>query len=193
MAKEMRRDSRLRISVTARADTTVAKKRNIQMAQKYLDRLVTTLVKKLKVDRNAITTSTVPLPSSASPNPKGKASSRTGTIEVSLSGRIPLILGKPETLLLPAATDERTKRADSLAVGSHSAPFFHQSGYSIVRLNGREKARQKTYEETGPELSSAYQEYQSKQLEADWLSQLRKEYPVVENLAALKEAFAPVR
>jgi len=58
-----------------------------------------------------------------------------------------------------------------------------------VRLNGREKARPKTYEEAGPELASAYQDYESKRLESDWLAQLRREYPVVENRPALKDAF----
>jgi hypothetical protein len=60
-----------------------------------------------------------------------------------------------------------------------------------VRLNARENARRKTFEEAGPELSSAYQDYESKRLESDWLAQLRQKYPVVEYKPILKNAFAP--
>jgi hypothetical protein len=60
-----------------------------------------------------------------------------------------------------------------------------------VRLNAREKARRKTYEEAGPELSSAYQDYESKRLESDWLAQLSQKYLIVEFKPILKNAFVP--
>jgi hypothetical protein len=90
---------------------------------------------------------------------------------------------------LPMAADERAVRADSLAVGSYSLPFAFKSAYSIIRLNGREKAREKTMEEAGADLSSSYQDYESKSLEHEWLERLRKDFPVVEHKALLKDAF----
>jgi hypothetical protein len=60
-------------------------------------------------------------------------------------------------------------------------------------LDGREKARQKTFEEASGEVSGAYQEAESKQLESDWLARLRRTYPVIENGKALQDAFAPLQ
>jgi len=112
-------------------------------------------------------------------------------VHVSLVGRMPIVQGRVTTELLPVSTDARTKKADSLAVGTVSAPFAFKTGYSLVRLNGKEGARQKTLEEAGTEVSSAFQEYESKRLETQWLDGLRKVYPVVEHKEALKSAFAP--
>ena len=82
-------------------------------------------------------------------------------------------------------------KADSTRTGEFSRPFPFNNAFSIIRLNQREKARQKTYEEAGAEPSSAYQDYESKRLENDWIARLRKRFPVVENAEALKSAFAP--
>jgi hypothetical protein len=61
----------------------------------------------------------------------------------------------------------------------------------IVRLNGKEPARKKTYDEAGTEVSSAFQEYESKRLEREWLDGLRKRFPVVEKKETLHYAFTP--
>jgi parvulin-like peptidyl-prolyl isomerase len=98
-----------------------------------------------------------------------------------------------ETSVLAPGSDERAQRADSLKPGEYSSPFFYKVGYSIVRLDGREKAREKTYDEAGSEVSSTYQDFESKRLETDWLDGLRKQYPVVENKEVLKDAFAPTK
>jgi hypothetical protein len=58
-----------------------------------------------------------------------------------------------------------------------------------VRLQRKEPARQKTFEEAGTELSSAFQEYESKRLENVWLDGLRQTYPIVEHKEVLKNAF----
>jgi hypothetical protein len=59
----------------------------------------------------------------------------------------------------------------------------------MVRLNGRDPLRQKTFDEAGTEVSSSFQEYESKRLENDWIERLRKEYPVVEYREVLRNAF----
>jgi hypothetical protein len=74
-------------------------------------------------------------------------------------------------------------------VGAVSNPFTVRGTYSIVRLNKREPTRLKTFEEAGGELSSAFQEAESKRLETEWLQSLRQRYPVVEHKEALKDAF----
>jgi hypothetical protein len=51
----------------------------------------------------------------------------------------------------------------------------------------------KTYEEAGPEVSTAFQDYESKRLEATWIEGLRRDFPVVEHPEVLQSAFAPVR
>jgi hypothetical protein len=83
--------------------------------------------------------------------------------------------------------------ADSLAAGSFSGPFPYRGTFSIVRLDRREPARQKTFEEAGGELSSAFQEAESKRLETEWLQSLRQRYPVVEHKEVLKNAFIVAR
>jgi hypothetical protein len=84
-------------------------------------------------------------------------------------------------------------KADSLQVGTFSSPFNYRGNYTIVRLNKREPARRKTFAEAGTEVSSAFQEYESKRLEKEWLDGLRQRYPVVEYKEALKNAFAPAK
>ena len=184
----MRHDSALRITITARADTSKkGKSRNLKLAAERLDAVRSYLVNKLKIEQARVATATAPLVSGEA------ASTVADVIRTDLSGRNPAVFGKPETVVLPPATDERTQRADSLTTGAVTSPFLYKGYYTIVRLNAREQARRKTYEEAGPELSSAYQDYESKRLESDWLSQLRQKFPVVENKTVLKNAFAPVQ
>jgi parvulin-like peptidyl-prolyl isomerase len=106
-------------------------------------------------------------------------------------GRRAIVVGKLETVLLPVTTDERTAMADSLPVGEVSAPFRSKYGISIVRLNKKDPLRQKTFDEAGTEVSSSFQEYESKRLEREWIEGLTKKYPVVSYKEVLKSAFAP--
>jgi hypothetical protein len=181
----MRADAALRIRITAGADTSRGKARALKLAAARLDAIRSHLVNKLKIDPSRVTTMTQPV----SPAAKNEAD----VVATELTGRSPLLFGKPETVTLPPATDERTQRADSLAVGSATSVFLYKGYYTIVRLNARESARRKTYEEAGPELSSAYQDFESKRLEEDWLAQLRRKYPVVEYKPILKNAFTAAR
>lgn len=111
--------------------------------------------------------------------------------QVSIMGRQPWIQGKPEVLLLPTTNDDRSLHADSLTPGQFSKPFQWHGVYYIVRLDKREPARLKTYEEAKNEVSSFYQESESKRLEDDWVKQLRASTPVTQDTEVLRAAFAP--
>lgn len=185
VADEMRQDGALHVTVTARADTSKGKKGSQKLAAARLEACKSLLVKKLAVDPARVTTVTLPGAGSA-----GQAPGDADVLTTDVSGRIPLVIGKPETVMLPPATDERTQHADSIAVGGTTRPFLYKGYYTVVRLNAREGARRKTYEEAGPELASAYQDYESKRLENAWLDQLRQQYPTVEFKPVLRNAFA---
>lgn len=182
---EMRLDAALRAVITARVEISKGKPRNQKLAAARLEAIRSYLVRKLKSDPARVTTATVPLPAE---NPPSK---ERDIVRTDLTGRTPIVSGKPETVVLPPATDERTQRADSLAIGSVTPPFLYKGYQTIVRLNARDKAHRKTYEEAGPELASAYQDSESKRLESDWMAQLRRMYPVVEYKPILKNAFPP--
>jgi peptidyl-prolyl cis-trans isomerase SurA len=191
LAAELKRDRAVRLTVVAHPDTMKSAEKNLRVAAARVEATRALLVKRLGVDPSSLTFLTLPEAPPAAADTSADARARRESLDLSLTGREPLISGKPETLVMAPSADERARRADSLSVGDWSAPFISNGTHMIVRLNGREKARQKTFEEAAAELSSAYQEHESKRLESDWLTRLRKEYPVVENRAALKNAFAP--
>jgi peptidyl-prolyl cis-trans isomerase SurA len=92
--------------------------------------------------------------------------------------------------VFPVDTDEETKHANQLGVGEISLPFEGSSGgYVIVKLLGREAAREKTFEEAAPEVSNVYQEELSKQLEKEWLDKVKAKYPVKQYPEQLVHAF----
>jgi len=188
-AKEARADAGVRIVATIRPDTAEQKARNMKLAEARLEVVRSYLVNTLKVPAPRVNTVLAALP----PPPKGDhpGPGITDALQIEVVGRTSWFAARPETSLLPVTADERTERADTLAIGGVTPVFLFKGYYTVVRLNGREKARQKTYEEAGPELASAYQDYESKRLESDWIAQLRRTYPVVENTSALKNAFAP--
>jgi len=103
------------------------------------------------------------------------------------------VISQIEHSVLAPSADDRARRADSLAPGTTSAPFFYKVGYSLVRLDRREPAREKSFEEAGAEVSSAFQDYESKRLETEWLGRIRQEHPVVVNKEVLNNAFAPAK
>jgi peptidyl-prolyl cis-trans isomerase SurA len=191
MAAELKRDRAVRLTVVAHPDTLKPGERNLRVAEARVEATRVLLVKRLGVDPSSLSFLTLPEAPPAAADTSVDARTRRESLDFGLTGREPLISGKPETLVLAPSADERARRADSLSIGNWSAPFLSNGTQMIVRLNGREKARQKTFEEAAAELSSAYQEHESKRLESEWLTRLRKEYPVVENRAALKNAFAP--
>jgi len=191
VAAAMKADRALRLALTARPDTSSAKERSMKLAAKRLNGVKSYLAGKMKIDPALITTSVLPLPRPSAADTSAEAVSRSNRVELFLAGKQALVYGKPLTALLPVSADDRTRKADSLTAGDVTAPFPSGGMYSIIRLNGREMARQKAFDEAGGELSSAYQDAESKRLEEQWLARVRKDFPVVENSSALKDAFAP--
>jgi peptidyl-prolyl cis-trans isomerase SurA len=185
LVAELHKDPAVRLSISCRPDTSVDGSSVLKLANQRLGAVRRYVAITLRGDTTRFVASTVPMPRGA----RSGDSTLAQSVTVSVMGRLALIFGKVEMMSLPMAADERAVRADSLTVGSYSPPFAFKSAYSIIRLNGREKAREKTMEEAGADLSSSYQDYASKNLEREWLERLRKDFPVVENKARLKDAF----
>jgi peptidyl-prolyl cis-trans isomerase SurA len=190
LASEVKKDAMLKIYVTVYPDT--ARKQAEKLAQRRLDAVKSYLAKNLGIAGDRILTSSVP-PRNPSTLTAGARDSTYARVTIQVTGRTPQVLGRPTTEFLSVTADERTKRADSISVGSVSQPFGYQNTFSIVHVNKKEPSRQKTFEEAGTEVSSAFQEYESKRLETEWLDGLRKMYPVAEYRDVLKSAFTRVQ
>jgi peptidyl-prolyl cis-trans isomerase SurA len=193
VAKELQADSTLKVQVTVHPDTGKAKSK--KLAASRLE-TVSAQLRKLGLRPDRIITVTHPLAGKTLvANASGKAAASVNTtkeadaFELNIVGRQALVLGSVERAVLAPSADERARNADGLAVGAVSNPIPFRSTFSLVRLNKREPARQKTFEEAGGEVSSAFQEAESKRLETEWLQSLRKQYPVVEYKEVLKDAF----
>jgi hypothetical protein len=74
--------------------------------------------------------------------------------------------------------------------GEGSEFFPYENGYSIIKVLSKDPARNKTFAEGGSELSSAYQEAESKQKESEWENSLRLKYPVKEFREVLENSKA---
>jgi peptidyl-prolyl cis-trans isomerase SurA len=111
-------------------------------------------------------------------------------VDLQIIGRQPIVINTLESIILAPAADERAARADSLKMQEVSAPFPYKVGFSLVRLDRRELARRKSFEEAGAEVSSLLQDYEAKRLEKEWLDRVEKSHPVVVNKEALRQAFA---
>ncbi len=93
--------------------------------------------------------------------------------------------------LQPVETDALTKYASTLTVGTISEPYQTEDNiYVIIKLNAKEPARQKTFEEAGAEVSNSYQEYFAKQLERRWLDNVKLHHPVKQYKEVLPKAFS---
>ncbi len=85
---------------------------------------------------------------------------------------------------------EFSKEANKIqSAGQIAEPVPFMGGYSIFKLNERGPARVKTFDEAKAEVSSDYQEMQSKKLEQDYLSSLQNRYKPVLYYEALNDAF----
>jgi peptidyl-prolyl cis-trans isomerase SurA len=188
---EMMRDASLRLTISAYRDTTVKKtqRQSQKLAEQRIEAMKTHLVKKLGLPSERVVTQIRITPAGI----KGKEKTRMlGQATVDISGRRAGVVGGLDHALLPIDSDERSATADSLKPGQTSLPVTYEGGSFLVRLDSREPARDKTFEEAGTEVSSAFQEYESKRIEAEWLQQLRTANPVVEYPEVLQNAFAPV-
>ncbi|MBI4535539.1 MAG: peptidylprolyl isomerase, partial [Ignavibacteriae bacterium] len=189
IAGELKKDAALRVQLVAHPDTSSRKKQKEKLATQRLDVLKAHLAKKLGIAEGGISTASRPIAKGLSADESKSLASR---IDVEILDRRPWLSGV-EHNVLPVTHDERTQHADSLAEGAISSPFRFKNGFTIVRLNKRDPLRHKTFEEAGTEVSSAFQEYESKRLEQEWLDSLRVHYPVVEYKEVLKKAFAPIQ
>ena len=80
--------------------------------------------------------------------------------------------------MLPVTTNALTQKAWTMKNGEVSEAFAYESGTSIIKVLEKDPARDKTFAEAGSELSSAFQEHESKRLENAWSESLKKKYPV---------------
>ncbi|MBI5474324.1 MAG: peptidylprolyl isomerase [Ignavibacteriae bacterium] len=202
LGDDLKSDASLRIQIVAHPDTTSKKKQNEKLAAQRIDAIKQLLKKKYGVDDARIVTYVRPQQVAATEaeatmkditTKKSEVDQVNGKIDIDILNRRSWFVGSVDNQVLPVATDERTLKADSLTAGGYAAPFNYRGNFTIVRLNKKEPARQKTYEEAGTEVSSSFQEFESKRLEKEWLDGLRTRFPVVEHKEVLKNAFATVQ
>jgi peptidyl-prolyl cis-trans isomerase SurA len=191
VAADLKSDAALKVQLDVHPDTSKQRPQNQKLADGRLDALKAEL-KRLGIHESRITTIKSPTRTMGA-NVSDSERMMASRVDINVFGRRPMIMGTLQTQTLPVNTDERTLHADSLAVGSVSAPLPYKNSYSIIRPNKKEPARLKTFEEAGTEVSSAFQEYESKRLENEWLQGLRRLYPVTEYKEALKNAFVQIQ
>lgn len=73
--------------------------------------------------------------------------------------------------------------------GDFSEPIANSGGFSIVRLNSKDPARPKTFEEARAEVAGSFQEVESKRLEKEYIERLRNLYKPVIYTEQLEKAF----
>jgi hypothetical protein len=182
IAKTLTADTLLRLVLTARPDTSATPARALALAARRLEAVRKRLTGDGGISERRITTVTR--------GQKGTEAGSPDMLQAEATGRLARVVGRISTFVLSPESDDRARRADSLSVGDVSPPFFYKSGYSILRLDGREQARRKTYDEAAPEVATAYQDHESKRLEAKWLAKLRTSFPVSIHRERLADAFA---
>ncbi len=74
-------------------------------------------------------------------------------------------------------------------IGSISAPITYEDRYYLIRLDKREPARNKTFEESLTEIYSRYQDEKNRQLEEEWIKGLRAKSRIQIFEEVLKSAF----
>lgn len=184
IAADLKSDPAWRLQFVVRADTGMRKAANKKLAERRRDALKAFLTKALGIAVDRIT-------AIVREERKDSANAKLFSLaECEITGKRSWFVGSVEHLQQPVTTDERTEKANTLKEGETSEPFLFRGNPTMVRLNKREPLRHKTYEEAGTEVSSAFQEYESKRLENEWLDGLRKKYPVVVFKERLKHAFA---
>lgn len=88
-------------------------------------------------------------------------------------------------------TETVSRLADSIGVGEVSDPVINENAtWSVIKTLAKEKAREKTFDEAGAEVSNALQEAESKRLEVAWLERLKLKYPVKQYKEYLPRAFS---
>jgi len=104
--------------------------------------------------------------------------------------RAALMLKKGKYDISPIANSELAKVAFNLEKeGDISEIYPNSGGFSIIRLDKKDPARLKTFEEAKAELTGAFQELESKRLENQYIESLKKKYKPVIYYDNLKKAF----
>jgi peptidyl-prolyl cis-trans isomerase SurA len=92
--------------------------------------------------------------------------------------------------LINVQDSELAQKAWEMEIGKISQPIkTEENGYSIIKVNAKDHARQKSFEEAGVEVSNAFQEYEQKRLEQEWLNRIKTKYPVSTFPEVLQKAF----
>jgi peptidyl-prolyl cis-trans isomerase SurA len=92
--------------------------------------------------------------------------------------------------LQPITTNELTSRAWNMQTNDTTAYFPFEGGFSFIKLLQKDPSREKTFEEAASEVSSAFQEFETKRISDMWYAGLQKKYPVVINKEAVAKTFA---
>lgn len=85
--------------------------------------------------------------------------------------------------------NDLSRLAMTMEVGAVQGPVKYQYGKSIIKVTAKEPAREKTFEEAQSEVSSKFQEFESKRLEREWVDRLKARYGVTVNASLLKDLF----
>ena len=87
-------------------------------------------------------------------------------------------------------SSEFSKSVNNLSkIGDYTEPIPNHGGFSILRLDIKDPARLKTFEEAKAEVSGAFQESESKRLENEYIDSLKKKYTPVIYYDELRKAF----
>jgi len=80
-------------------------------------------------------------------------------------------------MLMDAASSQLSKEAYKLdQPGDVSSSIANANGFSLIKLDQKEAARPKTFEEAKAEVSGSFQEEESKRLENAYNASLRAKY-----------------
>ncbi len=91
--------------------------------------------------------------------------------------------------MVDVKSSEMAARAFAMKVGEVSEPFKVGTGRAIIKVVEKIPSHQKSYEESIPEVSSLYQELESKKLENQYLKKLDLKYHPVIYYEKLKDVF----
>ena len=84
-------------------------------------------------------------------------------------GRLGLVVDSTSALAI---------QAFDMKEGDYSRPIPYAYGFSIIKVNKFVPSEPKTFDEARGEVSSDYQDVESKRIQSDWLETLRKEFGV---------------
>jgi peptidyl-prolyl cis-trans isomerase SurA len=77
-------------------------------------------------------------------------------------------------------------------IGDYTEPVSNPGGFSILRIDIKDPARIKTFEEAKPEVSGGFQEFESKRLENEYIESLKKKYMPTIYYDELRKAFKQI-